>query len=63
VRDSIQAALPQQDSPMVQAALIDYLVDAHDRSAVGAIRDLAAKADLNPTVRERATYAVHRLAQ
>ncbi len=63
VRASMQQALPQQDSPMVQAALIDYLVDAHDRSAVGTIRDLVARPDVNPTVRERGTYAVQRLAQ
>jgi len=63
VRASMQEALPQQDSPMVQAALIDYLVDAHDRNAVGSIRDLVARPDVNPTVRERATYAVRQLAQ
>ncbi len=63
VRDSMQAALPQQDSPMVQAALIDYLVQAHDHNAVSSIKDLVARPDLNPTVRERATYAVQQLAQ
>jgi len=63
VRASMQEALPQQDSPMVQAALIDYLVDAHDRNAVGSIQDLVARPDVNPTVRERATYAVRQLAQ
>jgi hypothetical protein len=61
VRQSMQEALPQQDSPMVQAALIDYLVEAHDRTAVGTIRDLVARPDLNPTVRDRATYAVQQL--
>jgi HEAT repeat protein len=63
VRESMQAALTQQDSPMVQAALIDYLVDARDRNAVSAIRDLVARPDVNPTVRERADYAVRQLAQ
>jgi hypothetical protein len=63
VRESMQEALTQQDSPMVQAALIDYLVDAHDRNAVGAIRDLVARPGLNPTVRQRASYAVQQLAQ
>jgi hypothetical protein len=63
VRESMQQALPQQDSPMVQAALIDYLMDAHDRSAVGTLNDLVSKPDLNPSVRERATFAVHRLTQ
>jgi hypothetical protein len=63
VRASMREALTQQDSPMVQAALIDYLVDAHDRNAVGAIQELVARPDMNPTVRERATYAVRQLAQ
>jgi hypothetical protein len=63
VRASMQQALTEQDSPMVQAALIDYLVDAHDKNAVGVIRDLVARPDVNPTVRERATYAVRQLAQ
>jgi hypothetical protein len=63
VRQSMQEALPQQDSPMVQAALIDYLVQAHDRNAVSTIRDLVARPDLNPTVRDRATYAVRQLNQ
>jgi hypothetical protein len=48
---------------MVQAALIDYLVAAHDRNAVGTIQNLVARPDVNPTVRERATYAVHQLAR
>jgi hypothetical protein len=63
VRESMQAALTEQDSPMVQAALIDYLVDAHDRNALGPIRDLVARAGVNPTVRDRAVYAVGQLAQ
>lgn len=63
VLESFQEALPREDSPMVQAALIDYLVQAHDRSAVTTIQTLVAKPDVNPTVRERATYAVHQLAQ
>jgi hypothetical protein len=63
VRESMQTSLGEQDSPMVQAALIDYLVQARDQKAVGALRDLVARPDVNPTVRQRATYAVDRLAQ
>jgi hypothetical protein len=63
VRDSMQASLSEQDSPMVQAALIDYLVAARDRKAVGVLRSLVARPDVNPTVRQRATYAVDRLEQ
>ncbi|HVY95291.1 MAG TPA: HEAT repeat domain-containing protein [Bryobacteraceae bacterium] len=63
VRQSLQEALPQEDSPMVQAALIDYLMEAHDRNAVGTIQNLLAKPGVNPTVRERGTYAMQRLSQ
>jgi hypothetical protein len=63
VLESFQEALPREDSPMVQAALIDYLVDAHDRGAVGIIQNLIAKPGVNPAVRERANYAMGRLGQ
>jgi hypothetical protein len=63
VLESFQEALPREDSPMVQAALIDYLVDAHDRNAVGTIQNLIAKPGVNPVVRERASYAMGRLGQ
>jgi anti-sigma factor RsiW len=63
VRNSMQTSLGQQDSPMVQAALIDYLVDAHDRNAVGSIRSLVSRTDVNPAVREHATDAVNQLTQ
>jgi HEAT repeats len=59
---SLTRSLPQQDSPMVQAALIDYLADAHDTQAVGALRQLAARPDLNPVVLERANLALKKLS-
>lgn len=62
VLQSLTQMLPEQDSPMVQAAMIDYLVDARDRGAVGTLRRLAAQADLNPTVQERARYALQQLS-
>jgi hypothetical protein len=63
VVDSLTRSLPRQESPMVQAALIDYLVDAHDRRAVGTLQQLAARPGLNPVVLERATYALQKLNQ
>ncbi len=63
VVDSLTRSLPQQESPMVQAALIDYLVDAHDRQAVGTLRELATRTDLNPAVLERAHFALRQLSQ
>ncbi len=63
VRESMTDSLTQQDSPMVQAALIDYLVDARARNAVGAIRDLVSRPDVNPTVRQRGSLALQHLTQ
>lgn len=63
VRRSLTQSLGGQESPMVQAALIDYAVDAHDRQAVGFLRQLAARPDLNPAVRQRADRAVRQLTQ
>jgi anti-sigma factor RsiW len=60
---SLAQSLPMQDSPMVQAALIDYLVDAHDRQALGTLRKLALQPDLNPAVRERTHFALQQLSQ
>ena len=48
---------------MVQAALIDYLVDAHDRQAVGVLRQLALQPDLNPAVLERTHFALQKLSR
>jgi hypothetical protein len=60
---SLARSLPQQDSPMVQAALVDYFVDAHDRQAVGALRQLTQKPDLNPAVLEHTRAALRELSQ
>ncbi len=63
VLQSLTRSLPRQDSPMVQAALIDYLVEARDRSALGTLRQLAAQPDLNPAVLERTHFALQQLSQ
>jgi hypothetical protein len=60
---SLTRSLPRQDSPMVQAALIDYLVDARDRKAVGTLRQLVEQPDLNPAVLERARFALRQLSR
>ncbi|HWF07312.1 MAG TPA: HEAT repeat domain-containing protein [Bryobacteraceae bacterium] len=62
VLQSLAQSLPKQDSPMVQAALIDYLVDARDRRAVSTLRQLAAQPDINPAVLERTHFALQQLS-
>ena len=63
VLQSLRRSLPQQDSPMVQASLVDFLVDAHDRQAVGTLRQLASQPDLNPAVLERTHFALQQLSR
>jgi hypothetical protein len=61
VRQSMTASLTQQDSPMVQAALIDYLVDSRDAAAAPALREFSGRADLNESVKQHAVLAAQRL--
>jgi hypothetical protein len=61
VRQSMATALSTQDSPMVQAALIDYLVEARDRQAAPVIQQLVSRGDLDPSVRKRAQAALGQL--
>ena len=63
VRKSLTQSLGEQQSPLVQAALIDYVVDAHDGKAVDALKQFAEKPDLNPLVRQRANMAMRQLTQ
>jgi hypothetical protein len=60
---SLAKSLPGQDSPMVQAALIDYLVDARDRQAVGTLERFEKQGNLDPSVLQRAHYAVQELSR
>ncbi len=46
---------------MVQAALTDYLVDAHDRRALPVIQQFAGRGDLDPSVRKLAQTALGQL--
>jgi hypothetical protein len=63
VRRSLASSLGRQDSPMVQAALIDYALDARDRDALDVLKHFATRQDLDPLVRQRADRAVQRLTE
>ncbi len=54
-------ALGTEQSPMVQVALIDVLVDLHDASAVGPLKRLQQAPKLDPTVREHAGWGIRQL--
>jgi hypothetical protein len=63
VRQSLAASLGRQESPMVQAALIDYLVDSRDPAAASAVREFSGRPDLNESVKQHAEAATLRLTE
>jgi Putative zinc-finger/HEAT repeats len=54
-------ALPRQTSPLVQIALIDFVVESAGVQSVPALRTLAESSDVEPSVRARATEGLRRL--
>jgi len=54
IRRSVVDALPQQDSPLVQMALIDFIVETEGPDAAMVLRRLADDMMLDMTVRARA---------
>jgi hypothetical protein len=61
VKRALADAVPVQDSPLVQVALIDLLVQLKDRDSAPALRALARNAEADEAVRQRATWAIQRL--
>src|SRR5258708_4920050 len=58
VTKTVVDALQEQQSPLVQVALIDQLVEWRDAGAAPRLGKLREKPNLNPTVRPRAGVAV-----
>ena len=61
VRTGLREALQDRQSPLVQVALIDMLVEMRDSGAVQQLQKLRQDPGLNPTVRQRADWAMSRL--
>lgn len=61
VRQSMAEALTLQDSPLVQLALIDALVEVRESRAAGAFAKLAANQSIDPTVKTRLQTALEEL--
>jgi len=55
-------SLEGQQSPLVQVALIDVLVDLHDSSAVEPLRRLQQRPNVDPTVRKHAEWGIQKLS-
>jgi hypothetical protein len=61
VRRAAVEALDTQKSPLVQMALIDFVVETQDHAALGALRRLSGDAQVNEAVRARAMWGIDQL--
>ena len=61
VRRGVGDALQYQQSPLVQVALIDQLVEWRDPDLRQRLREFQQSANLNPTARQRAEWALSKL--
>jgi len=60
-RKGLVQALAKQDSPLVQIAILDQIVELHEKSAAPAIQFLLSGQTVNPDVRQRAQWALKQL--
>lgn len=63
VRKGLMDALQGQQSPLVQIALIDLLVELREASAVERLKTFEKREDVNPTVRQRAEWGISQLSR
>jgi len=61
VRKGVLQALEKQDAPLVQVALIDYVVERQDKESVDTLRKIAQDADVNESVRKHAEWGLENL--
>ena len=54
VRKGILEAFTHQESPMVQVALIDLVVDLHEKASIATLKQLTQDSKLDVSVRDRA---------
>jgi len=60
-RKGLVQALAKQDSPLVEIAILDQIVEIHEKSAVSSIQFLLSGQNVNPDVRQRAQWALKQL--
>jgi anti-sigma factor RsiW len=61
VRRELVNSLEGKQSPLVQIALIDMLVDLHDRNAVPQLKQFQQDPKVDPTVRKRVDWGIQQL--
>jgi len=61
IHQGIADSLQEQQSPLVQVALIDQLLEWRDPDATQRLQNLRQIPNLNPTVRQRADWAISKL--
>jgi anti-sigma factor RsiW len=63
VRKNVLDALQEQQSPLVQVAMIDQLTEWRDPDAAQHLRKLEQTPNLNPAVKQRAEWAIAKLQE
>jgi len=61
IRQGLIESLSTQESPLVQIAIIDLLVEIREKRSIQALRQLIKDNHLNPDVRERAQWGIGQL--
>jgi anti-sigma-K factor RskA len=61
IRKAVTDTLPYQQSPLVQVAMIDQFLEWRDPDSTERLREFQQSANLNPTVRQRAEWALSKL--
>jgi hypothetical protein len=61
VRGTLDQSLVKQDSPLVQIALIDLIVDTRDRGALATLAHLEQNPTADKNVKEKAQWGVEQL--
>ena len=61
IRRALVDALPLQDSPLVEIALMDVFVETNDQAAIPAMRKLAQDAQTDESARQRALDGIQKL--
>jgi Putative zinc-finger len=60
-RNGLAQALSKQDSPLVQIAILDEIVELREKSAAPSVQALVSNQDANPEVKQHARWALRQL--